>query len=132
MHQYSKTVKRLLNEWKCEAHERELHQELTKLDHEFTRWRAGEIESGELALIVENCTKGPIRQLFSIYNNSFQDDNVAYAVATGILHREELPAALLAVVEEQIERFVERQGRNELATPEERLQDNARRRRRGN
>ena len=35
MKPYSKRIKRLLREYSMEAHERELHRELTKLDQSF-------------------------------------------------------------------------------------------------
>ena len=127
---YTKAVKRLIREWKAEAHERELHRELTKLDQEFARWRAGEIGSGELAIIVEACTKGPIHELFSIYNSSFQDNNVAYAVAAGILQRDELPAELVDAIAHKLTHFEKMREQHVLASPEERLQPERQQRRR--
>jgi hypothetical protein len=44
-----KRIKRLLRKHVMEAHERELHRELTKLDQSFAEWRDGEIGSGELS-----------------------------------------------------------------------------------
>jgi hypothetical protein len=45
MSDYPKPIKRLLREYLAEAHERELHRELTKLDRSFAEWRAGKIGS---------------------------------------------------------------------------------------
>ncbi len=35
MQPYSKSIKKLLHHWKCEAHERELHRELARLDKRY-------------------------------------------------------------------------------------------------
>lgn len=127
---YSKQVKRLIREWKAEAHERELHREFTKFDQTYARWRNGEVSSGELGILIEEFVQGPIRELLEIYNNGFPDNNVAYAIVTGILQRDELPAELLEAIEDRIDFVEQLRRRGELAVPEERLQPRPRRRRR--
>ncbi|MCB0064672.1 MAG: hypothetical protein KDE19_21260 [Caldilineaceae bacterium] len=112
-------MKRLLREWKAIAHERELQREFTKFDQVMERWRNGEVSSGELGILAEDFGKGPIHALLEDYNSSLYDMNVAYAVATGILQREELPPALVDAIERQLTFYEERRNRGELASPEE-------------
>jgi hypothetical protein len=38
MREYSKKIKKLIREFAAEAHERELHRELTKLELRFAEW----------------------------------------------------------------------------------------------
>ncbi len=99
MQPYSKSVKKLLHHWKCEAHERELHRELSRLDERFAAWRRGELSSGELAIDVHDWDTGPARELFKHYNEGDQDLNVAYAIVTGILDEREIPSQLLEALE---------------------------------
>jgi len=49
MSEYSKKIKKLILEFTAEAHERELHRELTKLDSRFAEWRKGQLGSGALS-----------------------------------------------------------------------------------
>ncbi len=128
MQQYSKQVKRFIREWKAEAHERELHRELTKFDQTYAGWRSGEISSGELGIMIEDFVKGPIRELFDTYNNSMQEMNIAYAVVTGILQREELPSDLLDAIQQHLAFYEGMRERDELATPVERLRPRQKRR----
>ena len=114
MNNYPKHIKRLLREWKCEAHERELYRELTKLDQYFAQWRAGEIGSGELSVRVHEYDIGPSRELFKRYNSGMHEFNVAYAIATNILNREEIPAEILEILERQLEFFQSQMDRGEL------------------
>ena len=98
MQQYSKNIKRLLREYMVEAYERELHRELVKLDLSFAEWRAGKIGSGELSYRVHQYETGPSRELYKKYNYSYHDANVAYAIVTDILKRDEIPAELLEAI----------------------------------
>lgn len=61
MHQYPKNIKRFLREYATEAYERELHRELTNLDHRFAEWRNGTISSGELRDRIHQYETGPSR-----------------------------------------------------------------------
>ena len=98
MQQYPKNIKRLLREYMAEAYERELHRELMKLDQCFAEWRDGKISNGELSYRVHRYEAGPSRELYKKYNYSPHDVNVAYAIVTGILKREEIPADLLEAI----------------------------------
>ena len=95
MQSYSKNIERLLREFMVEAYERELHRELSKLDQDFAEWRDGKLSSGELSFRVHQYETGPSRELYKKYNDSYHDANVAYAIATDILKRDEIPSELL-------------------------------------
>lgn len=111
--------KNLLHEWKCNAHERELYRELTRLDERFAAWRRGEISSGELAVRVHEFDAGPGRELFKRYNEGDQGLNVAYAIVAGILDEREVPPELLKELASQITFFKELKERGELRLPGE-------------
>jgi hypothetical protein len=98
MQQYPKNIKRLLREYMVEAYECELHRELAKLDLSFAEWRDGKLSSGELSYLVHQYEAGPSRELYKKYNYSPHDMNVAYAIVTGILKRNEIPAELLEAI----------------------------------
>jgi len=100
-----------------EAHERELHRELTKLDRDFAEWRSGKIGSGELSHRIHQYEIGPARDLFKRYNDGEDAMNVAYAIVAGILDRAHAPAELLEAIERQIAFFQELKDRNELREP---------------
>ena len=119
MTNYPKPDKRLIYQFKCEAHERELHRELTKLDQLFAAWRNGEIESGELSIRVHEYDTGSLRELLKKYNGPNQEMNVAYALVTGILSYEEVPEELLQALERQLAFYEDLKARNELRMPGE-------------
>lgn len=102
MYDYPKAIKRLIRQYEGQAYERELHRELEKLDRSFTEWRNGEIDSGELSQRIHKFEVGPSRKLYSKYDGDLSDLNVAHAVGTGLLKREELPPELLEALERQL------------------------------
>lgn len=102
MRNYPKRIKRALREWAAEAHERELHRELTILDRSLDAWRRGQMGSGDLSICIHEFHNGPARKLFNRYNGGFQDVNVAAALVTGTLTREEVPTEVIEAVEDLI------------------------------
>jgi hypothetical protein len=114
MREYPKRIKRLLLEYTMEAHERELHRELTKLDQSFDEWRNGTIGSGELSHRIHKWDTGPSRELFKQYNNRPHEMSVAYAIAVGILDEYKVPAELPEAISRPIDFFWSLQERNEL------------------
>ena len=68
---------------------------MVKLDMSFAQWRDGKIDSDELNYRIHQYHSGASRDLYKKYNNSCDDMNVAYAIVTGILNRDEMPAELL-------------------------------------
>jgi len=119
MREYSKKIKKLIREFTAEAHERELHRELTKLDSRFAEWRKGQLGSGALSDEIHQYETGPSRELFKRYNGDLPDMMVAYAVAAGILKREEIPAELLEALTNPLEYFERMRERGELKIPKE-------------
>jgi hypothetical protein len=108
---YPKSIRKALREWAVEAHERELHRELTLLDRSFDEWRAGQIGSGELSDRIHEFHNGPARELFSRYNGGYQDMNVAAALVVGILTREEVPAEVVRAIADLVQ-FIEPPGQS--------------------
>ena len=119
MQPYPKNIKRLLREFMVEAYERELHRELLKLDQDFAEWRDGQISSGELSLRVHQYEVGPSRELYKKYNYSYDDLNVAYAIATGILKRDEIPDELLEAISNLLVFYQSRKEEGEPKEPDE-------------
>jgi len=107
-------------DYMTEAYERELHRELLILDQSFTEWKEGKIGSGELSLRIHQYDRGPSRDLFERYNCSPKDLNVAYAIVTGILNADEVPAELLEILSGSIAFFQSMKERDELKMPGER------------
>lgn len=128
MTQQDKKIKRLLRELKAEAHERELQREFTLLDEKFARWRAGSLSSGELGIIIEDFARGPLHELLELYNSNQFEMNIAYAVATGILKRDELPPELQVYLANALDYHQTLQERGELFSPAERIRQKRRRR----
>jgi Ca2+-binding EF-hand superfamily protein len=111
MQRYTKKITALLREYSMEAYERELHRELVNLDRIFDKWRDGKISSGELSYQIHQYETGPRRELYKKYNDLSHEVNVAYAIATGILSRDEVPAGLLEAISSLIDFY---QSLNEL------------------
>ena len=108
-----------VGEFAAEAHERELHRELARLDRRFEEWRNGQLGSGALSIEVHEYETGPSRELFKRYNSDLPDMMVAYAIAAGILEREEMPAELLEALTRPLEYYDRLKERGELKIPKE-------------
>ena len=119
MTEYSKNVKRLLREFAAEAHERELSRELARLDKSFSEWREGMINSGELSYRIHQYETGASRELFNKYNEGKDDFNVAYAIVTGILNRQDAPEELIEAIDKQISFYESLKNAGELRLPGE-------------
>jgi hypothetical protein len=117
--QHSKAIKKLRREWLGEAYARELHRELTKLYASFEAWREGEIDSWDLSDRIHKFHNGASRELYKKYNDGDDDLNVAYAIVSGILDREEVPAALFEALKRPIDFFEAAKARGDLAEPGE-------------
>ncbi len=102
---YPKAIKRLIREYGVRAYEAELNEALHELDRHFAAWRAGELNSFDLNSYIHEFHQGPSRQLWSRYTFGLPDAQIAAAIATGLLKREEIPAELLCYLEEMITRY---------------------------
>jgi len=119
MADYSKNVKRLLREFAAEAHEKELARELAQLDKSFSEWRDGKISSGELSYRIHQYETGPARQLFNKYNQGENDFNVAYAIVTDILNRQDVPDELIDAIDKEINFYESLKDAGKLRLPGE-------------
>ena len=88
----TKANKRKLRQLAGVAYERELCAELAKLEVEFTRWRAGEIDPFELSDRIHRFHDGPSRDLYVRYTRVPPSQTVASALALQILQEEEVPS----------------------------------------
>jgi hypothetical protein len=91
-----KRIKRLLREYAASAHEEELRRTLVSVAEAFKRWERKELGSGELSEIIHTFHQGPARQLWVRYNTERLEMVVAYAITSGVLDRETIPAELLS------------------------------------
>ena len=87
--EFTKAQRRRLRELGAIAYERDLSAELSKLETEFGRWRAGEIDAHELSDRIHRFHQGPARKLFSMYDHSNLDFAVAHAIHRGSITEEE-------------------------------------------
>lgn len=95
MPETSKRIKRLIREYAAIAHDRELGQALRDLGVQFEQWRSGEISPAELNDLIHQFHDGPAREVWRKYATNRLEPALGFAVATGILRKEELPAELL-------------------------------------
>jgi len=119
MTEYSKHIKRLLRELAAEAHEKELSRELVKLDKSFEEWREGKINGGELSYQIHQYEVGPSRELYKKYNDGENDFNVAYAIVTDMLDREEIPKELIEAIDNHVRFYESLKDSGELRFPGE-------------
>jgi len=90
-----KRVKRLLRECAAAAHEEELRRALLPIAEAFKRWEQGELGSGDRSELIHRFHQGPARDLYLRYNTAPLEATAAYAVATGVLDRDAVPAEVL-------------------------------------
>ena len=95
MPETSRRIKRLVREYAAIAHDRELGQALRDLDVQFGCWRNGEISAAELNDVIHQFHDGASREVWRKYATNRLEAALGFAVATGILRKEELPADLL-------------------------------------
>lgn len=91
----SKRLKRLVREWAGIAHERELSTALVELNAQFDRWERGEITAWDLNDLIHRFHDGVSREIWKIYATNRLEPAVAFAVAKGILRRDEVPPELV-------------------------------------
>ena len=91
----SRRVKRLLREYAAAAYEEDLRRALLPVAEAFRRWERNELDSSELSAIIHEFHQGPARDLWVRYDTPYQDMAVAYAITTGLLRKDTMPAELL-------------------------------------
>jgi hypothetical protein len=102
-----------------EAYELELNRELKILAESFKAWEQGEISNGELSYRIHEYDRGPSKELYKQYNRGDNAFNVAYAIVTGMLDREEIPADVMEAIQGQITFYEDLKKRDELKYPGE-------------
>ncbi len=118
MQHYPGSIKRMLRKYATEAYEKELHRELSKLERHFEAWKTGTISSGEFSHLIHQYERGPLRELYKKYNYGEDALNVAGAVVTGLLDREQLPAELLEAIQDLITAFQSMRNRDNQKGPD--------------
>lgn len=103
MAELSKRQKRVLRELLRRAYRAELGMELAKLLVEFQRWKAGEIEPGDVAHAIHEFHDGPNRELSRLYDELDLRLAVARAIALDLVDRSAVPAEVLADLEPLID-----------------------------
>ena len=86
----TKAQRRRLRDLAGLAYERELSDQLAKLEREFGRWRAGELDAFDLAESVHRFHQGPARALYTKYDHMDLEWSVADAIHRGILSTDEV------------------------------------------
>ena len=90
-----KRIERLVGEWAGIAHDRELSAALLELRDHFDRWQRGEITAADLNDLIHRYHQDASREIWKHYATNRLEPAVGFAVATGILRREEVPPELL-------------------------------------
>jgi hypothetical protein len=86
-----KPIKRQMRELAGQAYEIELSKELDKLLEKFNAWKAGQMDAFELEEHIHRFHNGTARELYNRYQGGFLENNIAYAVTTGILDAQAIP-----------------------------------------
>ena len=95
MDQIPKHLKRLVREWAGIAHDRELSIALGELGAHFERWERAEITAADLNGLIHKYHQGASREIWKHYAANRLEPAIGFAVATGILRRDEVPPELL-------------------------------------
>jgi hypothetical protein len=119
--EFTKAQRRRLRELGAIAYERDLAAELSKLETEFGRWRAGEIDAHELSERILRFHHGPDRKLFSLYEQSTLDFAVAHAIHRGVITEEEAGTEAIEMLQAHL-RFLRDQEDEDSAQLTNRLQ----------
>jgi hypothetical protein len=94
----TKSQKRRIRDLAAIAYERDLAAELGKLEAEFRRWRANEIDAYTLSNLIHRFHGGPARELFNRYDSSVLSFALAGAIRRGVVTEAEAgPEALEAL-----------------------------------
>ena len=91
MRDFNKNVKRQIRELAALLYERELDEELSKLDKHFEAWRNGELPPFDLAEKIHHFHQHPARELYNRFSyDATLDMQVAYGIVCGKLKAEEV------------------------------------------
>jgi hypothetical protein len=90
-----KHIRRLVREYAAIAYDRELGEALRRLDAEFDRWERKDLSSFELNDAIHTFHQGPARDIWAKYSTNHLEPALGFALATGILRKDEIPEELL-------------------------------------
>jgi hypothetical protein len=119
MSEYPKAIKHLLRQYAIQAYENELRCELTKLDKSFAEWRNGNINSVELSHRIHLYETNISRELHNRYNSGDDAMNVAYAIVTGLIRKDDVATDVLETIESHLGFYQSLKERGELREPTE-------------
>lgn len=102
---FSKKQKKEMRELQGLAWQRELEEELGKLESSFSLWRKGEIDAFQLSDQIHRFHNGASRELYKRYSGNHYEFTVPGAVAIGKIDESEVSKELLEIISEHIEHF---------------------------
>lgn len=102
---FSKAEKKELRALSGLAYERELSQALSNLLVRFDEWQAAELDPFELNKHIHSFHNGTSRDLYNFYTMVAAQNAVAYALAEGLLSKEEVSEEILDKLEPMISFF---------------------------
>jgi len=106
-----KSIRKKVRELKIEAHEREIKKHLIELSKKFESWEKGKMSSGELSVHIHEYDTGPSKWMMGFYNDMPPEVNIARAVAIGLISRDEVPEAIIEIIEDEITYFQRQENR---------------------
>jgi hypothetical protein len=99
--QFSKSVKKPLQELVLEAHERALQQPLKEIADNCDQWRREEMDAIDLANLIHKFNNGPNREAYKRFAWSSHNDlprMIAAAVYDGLRDEKKIPEDVMAVI----------------------------------
>ena len=90
-----KHIRRLVREYAAIAQDRELAGALRRLGAEFDRWERHELSPHDLNDAIHTFHQGPARDIWAKYSTNHLEPALGFAVASGILRKDEIPDELL-------------------------------------
>src|SRR5882724_11915178 len=98
----SKRLRARIRELAAVAHEREMRNLLKPLSEAFAQWQSGQKDTWSLLEHMDNVARLRRRLSQRYETNSIAPMNVAYALVSGLLREDEVPAGVLEVLERHI------------------------------
>lgn len=120
--EFTKAQRRRLRELGGMAYERELSAELSNLETDFGRWRAGEIDAHDLWDHIHRFHQGPAQKLFSKYERSNIDFAIADAIHRGLITEEEAGADVIEMLRTHLGFLHDREDDDSAQLPDPPLQ----------
>jgi hypothetical protein len=94
--EFSKSERKQMRELAATVHEAEAHAMLEELESEFARWRAGQIASSALLLVIHEFHQHQARDLWSKYQGLADSAVLERDLSLGLVAESSIPQAILA------------------------------------